>query len=150
MKYIVSTVLILILAFSCKKKEKAFEPYCKLSEAEMINVMVDFSLVKSAKAVARKELKDSGVKPYAYLFAKYGVDSVIINENLKYYNLDLDKSKKLFDTVSKIIALRSENLQIILDTIEAAKKKQEKDTLKLDVENENVRLKDFIPEGEED
>jgi len=118
MKVFLVVLLVPLLFFSCEKKEKSFEPYCKLTEAEMINVMVDFSLVKSMKSLARKDLKDSGIKPYEYLFTKHGVDSIVIRENLKYYNLDYEKAKKLFDTVSVVINTRSEKLQLIIDEME--------------------------------
>jgi len=119
-------LFIFILVISCKKEQEPISlPECLLSEQEMVKMMVDVVLVKSAKSTGRQGLKDSGIKPLEYLFNKHGIDSIVIRENLAYYNADLDKSKLLYEKVNTIIKERAEVIQVILDTI--AKQKGEQD-----------------------
>ena len=155
MKQLVLLNVFFCMLLSCKKEgaNTAFEPYCKLSEKEMIDVMVDLSIVKSTKTLARKDLKNSGIKPYDYLFKKHGVDTITIRENLQYYNLDLEKSQKLYDTVSKIITGRLEKVEAILDSIEAKKEETDNektlDTLQVDEKKQKQIKKDTIADKHE-
>ena len=115
---------ILILVISCKKQQELINiPECLLSEQEMIDVMVDVVLVKSAKSTGRQGLKDSGIKPLEYLYNKHGVDTIVIRENLEYYNADLKKSKLLYMEVASKVKERIEVLKVILDSIAAKESK---------------------------
>jgi len=125
MKLLKVLFLFLILV-SCKKEQELTVPDCFLSEAEMVDVMVDVSLIKSAKSQGRKGLKDSGIKPLEYLFAKHGVDTIIIRENLEYYNADLNRSKDLNSKVVEIIKKRKEILKQYVDSLPSAEDKEEK------------------------
>lgn len=112
------TILIVCILGACKKEQPIMIiPECLLTEQEMINVMVDVSLVKSAKSLGRQGLRDSGIKPIEYLYAKHGVDTIVIRENLEYYNSDLKKSKKLQEDVAAILKERQEILHVVMDSL---------------------------------
>lgn len=138
-------IFILIIMVACKKEQQpVIVPECLLSSEEMINMMVDLTLVKSAKSVARQGLRDSGIKPMEYLYVKHGVDTIVIRENLEYYNSDLKKSKKLYEDVASVLKKRQEVLQIVIDTL---KKKEEKSQeVDLDEEDED---EDEVPLDDE-
>ena len=119
-------ILSLFIVVACKKEQQSLiTPECMLSSQEMINMMVDLTLVKSSKSVGRKGLKDSGIKPLEYLYNKHGVDTIVIRENLEYYNADLKKSKELYETVATILKERQEILRVVMDSIEKAKEKNQ-------------------------
>lgn len=111
-------IFILCLLVACKKEQQVvIMPECTLSSQEMVDVMVDLALVKSAKSLGRQGLRDSGIKPLEYIYAKHGVDTIVIRENLEYYNLDLKKSKLLYEDVATILKKRQEVLKVVIDTI---------------------------------
>ena len=111
-------IFILFIVVACGKEQQSIAvPECLLSEQEMIDMMVDFSLVKSAKSIGRKDLKYSGIKPLEYLYAKHVVDTTVIKDNLEYYNADLKKSKQLHDTVISILKERQEVLKVFMDSL---------------------------------
>ncbi len=117
---------IFFIVIACAKKQvPASLPECLLSESEMTAMMVDLALVKSAKSIGRKDLRDSGIKPLDYLYAKHGVDTIVIRENLEFYNKDLKKSKALYEKVAEILEERKEVLQVVMDTIEQRKEKDQ-------------------------
>ena len=129
-------IFILFIVVACgKEQQPVVVPECLLSEQEMIDMMVDFSLVKSAKSVGRKDLKYSGIKPLEYLYAKHAVDTAVIKDNLMYYNSDLKKSKQLYDTVISILKKREEILKVVMDSLSKDEEKNQKDDLEDDDED---------------
>ena len=146
MKLLKAFFLFIILV-ACKKEQELVEPECLLSEAEMIDLMIDVSLLKSAKSVGRKELKDSGIKPLDYLFVKHGVDTIIIRENVEYYGADLKKSEELYNKITDKLIKRKEVLDTYVDTLESIKKRKEEELLK---EEETDTLSDSDEENERD
>jgi len=146
MKLLKAFFLFIILV-ACKKEQELVEPECLLSEAEMIDLMIDVSLLKSAKSVGRKELKDSGIKPLDYLFVKHGVDTIIIRENVEYYGADLKKSEELYNKITDKLIKRKEVLDTYVDTLESIKKRKEEELLK---EEETDTLSDLDKENEKD
>ena len=130
-------IFLFFIAVACKEQQQQIVsmPECLLSEQKMINMMVDVALVKSAKSTGRKGLRDSGIKPLEYLYNKHGVDTIVIRENLEYYNSDLKKSKVIYEKVSVIIKERKEVLQAVMDSI--AKQKGQDDQ-----EDEEVSFND--------
>ena len=139
-------IFILCLLVACKKEQQVvIMPECTLSSQEMVDVMVDLALAKSAKSLARQGLRDSGIKPLEYIYAKHGVDTIVIRENLEYYNSDLKKSKLLYEDVAAILKKRQEVLKVVIDTIE---KREENNQDEEDDDEEDVD--DEIPLDDED
>lgn len=117
---------VFVMIVACKKdRQELVEPACLLSETEMINLMIDVSLVKSAKSLGRKGLKDSGIKPLDYLFIKHGVDTITIRENIEYYNADLKKSESLYNKITDTLRMRKEVLGAYVDSLSSIKEKKE-------------------------
>lgn len=140
---LVKALFIFFIVVACAKKQEPINlPECLLSDEEMTAMMVDLALVKSAKSVGRKGLRDSGIKPLEYLFAKHGVDTIVIRENLEYYNKDLKKSKQLYEKVAAILNERKEVLQVVMDSIEKRKEK--------DQDEEEVLKNESLEEEEDD
>jgi len=144
---LLKVLFVFLIIVSCKEEQKLIEPECLLSEAEMINLMIDVSLLKSAKSVGRKGLKDSGIKPFDYLFIKHGVDTITIRENLEYYNADLKRSEALHNKITDTLVKRKELLDTYVDTLESIKKRKEEELLK---EEETDTLSDSDKENERD
>ena len=116
---------VLLVLFSCKQEVKLVTPICHFSEDEFVNVMVDYSLVKSAKSLGRRGLKDAGIHPSLYLFDKYGIDSTAVKDNLIYYTSDPKKAKVFYQRVLDSLEISKNTIEKILFEIELKEGKNE-------------------------
>ena len=130
LKNYIYTSLLLVL-FSCKEEVKLVTPICHFSEDEFVNVMVDYSLVKSAKSLGRRDLKYTGIHPSLYLFDKYGIDSTAVQDNLVFYTSDPKKAKAFYRRVLDSLEIKRSIIEEILFEIESKNDEQitEKDSI---------------------
>ena len=130
LKNYIYTSLLLVL-FSCKEEVKLVTPICHFSEDEFVNVMVDYSLVKSAKSLGRRDLKYTGIHPSLYLFDKYGIDSTAVQDNLVFYTSDPKKAKAFYRRVLDSLEIKRSVIEEILFEIESKNDGQitEKDSI---------------------
>ena len=120
-------LLVFLIATSCKKEVAVVLPECLLTEEQMIDAMVEVTILKSTKTLGRQGLKDSGIQPLEYLFAKHGVDTVVIRENFEYYNNDLGRAKELYGKIILEIERRELIVKNEIDSIRLSKDKKEEE-----------------------
>ena len=73
-------ILSVFSLIACSKKKAIKEiapPTCHIERSEFIDIMTEYFLLKSAKSIGRRALKNTGIQPKDYLFRKYSVDSVV-------------------------------------------------------------------------
>ena len=141
-------LIIVLITVSCKKEAVIELPECLLTEEQMVDAMVEITILKATKSIGRQGLKDSGIQPLEYLFSKQGIDTVTIRENFEYYNKDYDRSRALYDKVS--VKLKSRELLISneIDSIEAAKKRLEESLKEEESESDEEESEDDSQEDE--
>lgn len=92
---------------SCYGVEKPSKPSGLLSEDQMVAVLVDLSLVASAKGVNKSQLEKKGIVPEAYIYKKNNVDSLQFVNSNKYYTGDLEAYKRIYAKVkSRLLVLK--------------------------------------------
>lgn len=95
--FIVSSVLLLI--FSCEDKNVPQKPQNLISEDKMVDVLIDLSLISSAKGINKKVIENNGVTPDKYVFRKHNIDSIQFSESNAYYAYFIDDYSDIYNRV---------------------------------------------------
>lgn len=142
-------LFIMLTIINCQSVEKNNIPDPLLSEQEMVVLLMEVAQLKVIKSNYPEALKFSGIALEEYLCAKFNVDSILLQENLRYYNYDPHKImgiyQKALDSINKSYAKvkaynteweqikqQRDSIENINDSIEKIKEKV-KDTLKTPV-----------------
>lgn len=158
MKYFFLLFFLLTL-INCQSVEKNDLPDRLLSEQEMALVLMEVAQLKAIKSNYPGELKSSGIILETYLCTKFDVDSITLQENLRYYNYDphkimgiyqkaLDSINESYTKVKAYITKREklkqqrDSIESVNDSIEAIKEKV-KDTLETP-----IPIKDTVPKND--
>jgi len=129
-------LLILLLISACYKVEKPEKPDNLLSEDKMVDVLVEMSLMYSAKAINKWELEKNAIMPDRFIYDKHDIDSLQFAQSNYYYAFDIKKYEKIYDRVkdslgklkTKYKAIQEEEQRVkdSLKKVNKAKLKKEK------------------------
>ena len=97
MNRIVTILLIGIITFcSCKNDNLPKKPENLISEDKMVNILIDLSILSSAKGLNKKILENNGITPDAYVYQKHDIDSVQFSESNAYYSHFIDEYSNIY------------------------------------------------------
>lgn len=125
------SLFLLNYLYGCQDIQSPPEPDRKLSEDEMVAVMIDIALAHAAKSYDKSLMEKNGMLPSAYVYDKNGIDSITFAQNNIWYSGNVRLYKRIFAQVKdSVTALRTqlERKQEVLDSTERAEK-QAKDSL---------------------
>ncbi|MBN2868198.1 MAG: DUF4296 domain-containing protein [Flavobacteriaceae bacterium] len=92
---------------SCYDIEKPEKPKDLISEDQMVDVLVEISIMSSAKGINKRMLENNGVKPVAYIYKKHSIDSIQFANSNNYYAHDIKVYDRIYDKVKdSLIKLR--------------------------------------------
>lgn len=111
-----------MLLSGCYKMERPEKPERFLSEEEMVNVLIDMSLLSSAKGIDKRVLENNGIVPDAYIYKKNNIDSLTFALNNEYYAFDIKKYDAIYAKVKDSLTQLRDTYKAI-DSKERAKKK---------------------------
>jgi len=137
-------LLALLFLSACYNVEKPEKPDNLLNEDKMVEVLVEMSLMYSAKAINKRELEKNNIVPDAFIYEKHNIDSLQFAQSNYYYSFDIKRYdeiyKKVRDSLNKLKtkykAIKDEE-QRVKDSIKDIKKRK-KDSL-LKVNNPKVK-----------
>lgn len=91
MKKTVIYICLILFVVSCKQFGKPDKPDNLIPEGDMVTILIDLSLLSSAKGVNRKILENEGISPEEYVYKTHNIDSLqFLNSNRYYaYNTDV-------------------------------------------------------------
>ena len=75
------------------------KPKNLISEDKMVNVLIDLSLLSSAKGVNKKLIERNGVTPDEYVYKRHEIDSTQFVESNAYYSYYIDDYKLILKRV---------------------------------------------------
>src|SRR5690606_14389666 len=106
MKKIIFALTLVTLIISCSNPGKPKKPKDLISKDKMVNILLDVSLVNSAKGVNKTIMENNGLVPDQYIYKKYQIDSVQFMSSNMYYTYNLkeyeDIIKKVNDSLKKL------------------------------------------------
>ncbi|MBN2868322.1 MAG: DUF4296 domain-containing protein, partial [Flavobacteriaceae bacterium] len=117
-------LLVLILFVSCYDIEKPEKPKDLISEDQMVDVLVEISIMSSAKGINKRMLENNGITPVSYIYKKHGIDSAQFANSNNYYAHDIKVYDKIYDKVKdSLTTLRDKYKELQKEEI---KKKDDK------------------------
>ena len=141
MKQLIIFCLCLILV-SCHDIERPEKPNDLLSKDKMVEVIIDMTLLTSAKGSNKFELQENGIIPKEYIFEKHGVDSIRFAKSNEYYSYDVEVYESIYQRVHD--SLQELKAKFTKMDMEGKNNKREKDSLKkikvLDSSKINIEL----------
>ena len=141
MKQLIIFCLCLILV-SCYDIERPEKPNDLLSKDKMVEVIIDMTLLTSAKGSNKFELQENGIIPKEYIFEKHGVDSIRFAKSNEYYSYDVEVYESIYQRVHD--SLQELKAKFTKMDMEGKNNKREKDSLKkikvLDSSKINIEL----------
>ncbi|AUC74415.1 DUF4296 domain-containing protein [Olleya sp. Bg11-27] len=113
---------------SCYGVQKPDKPDNLLSENKMVDVLVDLTIMSSAKGINKRELENRGIMPDSFIYAKHKIDSAQFVSSNDYYAHDIEKYNEMYVKVKT----KLEDLRTFYKAEEKKREeKQKKEKLKL-------------------
>jgi len=128
MKLRYTYLLVLLMLSSCYKIKRPEKPKHLIPKNKMVAVLVDISLMNSAKSVNKKTIENNGIVPNEYIYKIHGIDSTIFAESNDYYAYEIKEYQGIYTKVKDSL----EALKKKYKAIEAKEKREKakKDSLK--------------------
>jgi hypothetical protein len=144
-----SLIYILFICFliSCSGINKPKKPKNLISKDQMVNVLLDMSLLSSAKGINKSKIENNGIIPESYVYAKNNIDSIQFVESNAYYTNNLNEYQEIIKKVEDSLNILRENYNILYEKEEKEKriqdsikrsKKTNKEVLKLGFDPDKV------------
>lgn len=114
-----------LLVIACKDKNAPQKPENLMSEDKMVDVLIDLSLLSSAKGVNKKVIENNGITPDAYVYKKHGIDSLQFSTSNAYYAYFIDDYDQIYTRVKDSLE-RLKIKYVRLEEKENSKKKNSK------------------------
>ncbi len=82
-----------------------------IDQDKMVLILSDIHLVDGSLMIhgANDSLYKYGTNRYGLVFKKYGIDSALFNNSLKYYSGDPEEMIKIYDNVGKVLAAKNDS-----------------------------------------
>lgn len=138
-KYTVLLFVCIWVVFSCGKEIKLEKPKNLIPEKEFTEILLDMFVINSAKGVNKKVLEENGLKPEAYIYEKYQIDSLQFVKSNEYYAFDSKKYMAILNNVKQNVENQKRVFEKQLEEEEAEKKRRLDSIRAL-----NIKIRDSI------
>ncbi|WP_272022228.1 DUF4296 domain-containing protein [Olleya namhaensis] len=128
---------IVLFFVSCYGVQKPEKPANLLSEDKMVDVLLDLTIMSSAKGINKRELENRGIVPDTFIYNKHKIDSAQFANSNNYYAYDIEKYNEMYVTVKK-------RLEVLRTSYKAEQKIKED---KLKKEKKKFKKKLQAPSG---
>ena len=125
MKNIIILLVLVAFVCSCSNFEKHKKPKNLISKEKMVNILLDVSIVNSAKGLNKITLENNGVVPDQYIYQKYHIDSLQFISSNEYYTYNLNDYE---DIINKV----NDSLKTLKGIFETALEKEKIEERKMD------------------
>lgn len=115
MKRILSYIILISLIGSCGDIEKPKKPENLISKDKMVDIIVEINLLNAAKGINKGVLESYGIKPQEYVFEKFDIDSTQFSQSSRYYAYDLKTYEGIYQKAKERLEERKKAFQIELD-----------------------------------
>lgn len=141
--------IIAMFTISCQNVEKNTIPETLYTEEQMVEVLTEVAVLKAIKTNYFKDYQSFGINSGDYLCKKYDIDSITLQENIKYYNYYPHRLQSIYERVKDSLELSKTTIKDYLKVIEKASKKK-KNNLPQKFTQEGEASEDFGEIGEEE
>ncbi len=149
MNRLISTLILIIILFSCNNIERPKKPDNLISKETMVDVITDISLMNAAKGMNKDLLEKNAINPANYIYKKYNIDSIQFASSNNYYAYDVKEYEKIYMIVKERLEKKKDEYKLLQeqekkerDSIRKVKKK-ERDSIKKLNYNKNRELREL-------
>lgn len=143
--------ILALLAFSCQSVESNETPEILYPEDHMVEVLTEIAVLKAIKTNYFKDYQSFGINSSAYLCSKYDVDSITLQENIRYYNYHPHRLQSIYERVKDSLELSNNTIKDYLKFIkESSSEKKGSSPKKYTQEGEAEEEENEEDEYEED
>ena len=131
-------ILIVVLFQSCNNNI-INKPDNLISEAEMVDIIVDLTLLNSAPGIDKSILEKKEIEPESYVYEKYAIDSIQFVASNNYYAHNIDAYQDIYANVKLKLNNKKEEYKLLnekelkekkkKDSIRTAEKRRDKSTI---------------------
>jgi len=142
MKQLLLLTVVLLLVSSCAE-ELIEKPDNLIPEDKMVLIIKEMAIVNAAKATNLSKLRENGVEPTSFIFAKFEIDSAQFVDSDRYYASKPLRYENMYKKVESDLEeqrLQLEEEKKVRDSLSAAEKsKKDIDIKKKDSVSSNVQ-----------
>lgn len=138
-RFTVSLICFASVLFSCGKEIKLEKPENLIPEREFTEILFDMFVINSAKGVNKKLMEENGLKPEAYIYEKYQIDSLQFAQSNEYYAFDSEKYAAILNKVKQNVENQKKMFEKQLEEEEAENKRRLDSIRAL-----NIRIRDSL------
>ena len=117
-----------LLLTSCYKINRPEKPKNLISKDKMVAILVDVSLINSAKSVNKKIIEKNGIVPNEYVYKTHGVDSITFAKSNEYYAYNINEYQEIYLKAKDSLDQLKEHYKAI--ETEEKEKKAKEDSIK--------------------
>ena len=100
MKKTIQILCFLLLLTSCNNLPVE-KPNNLIDEDKMTNILYDLTLLDAIKSQNPYDSISQSIKPRAYIYKKYNIDSLQFVKSNQYYISQIDTYKKIYDEINE-------------------------------------------------
>ena len=123
---------IILVATSCYQYNKPEKPKDLIPKEQMVNILIDAKLLTSANGKNKKILESNNLKPEAYIYRKYNIDSLRFATSNNYYSYYAEEYNEIYSKIK-------DSLEVIQNIYTELNKKEieEKEIIR---KNDSIKL----------
>lgn len=137
MKQLIVYLSIALLLVSCYNFNKPKKPESLISKEKMAHVIIDMSLLSSAKGINKVKVEKSGLHPKDYVYKKHNIDSIQFALSNEYYAFNIDDYDAIYSKVKDSLEKLKKKYKKIVD--DEQEKKRKRDSLKRKKRKDSIR-----------
>jgi hypothetical protein len=123
-RFTVSLICFASVLFSCGREIKPEKPENLIPETEFTEILFDMFVINSAKGVNKKLMEENGLKPEAYIYEKYQIDSLQFAKSNEYYAFDSEKYTAILNKIKQKVEDQKKLFEKQLEEEEAENKRR--------------------------
>ena len=140
--------VLLSLCAACSNVQERSVPERILSEEQMVEIYTDMMILDAVKRSSGKIYKSYDLTAQQHIYNKFNVDSILLKENIDYYNLEFEANIRIFEKVNERMNMKKDyfdSINKIKDSISKLKQKTKRDSLKKKI---NPKVQKLSPQLE--
>jgi len=126
-----------LLIVSCYNISKPKKPKDLISQDKMVNIVIDMTLLNSAKGINKTIIESHGIILENYIYKKYDIDSVQFALSNNYYAHHTDKYESIYSKVKD--SLNALQIKFRLIKEQEAKDKRIKDSIQRTIHKDSLK-----------
>jgi len=118
MKKVVIYILLAAFVVNCTQFGKPKRPENLIAKKDMVAILVDLSLLSSAKGINKRTLEHNGISPEDYVYKTHQIDSLQFLNSNKYYSYNTKEYEAILKSVEDSLnKLKAKYRQVIEESI---------------------------------